>query len=103
MMLRMTICAAAVAMTAIASSAAELNPAAVAYKLPDKIDWKSPPTNAGVQQAIMVGDHRSAYGRQNLQLAVHDVPRQDRLQDANAMAGRLHGHVRDRRHDRRSL
>ena len=56
MILRMTICAAAVAMTAIASSAAELNPAAVAYTLPGKIDWKSPPTNAGVRQAIMVGD-----------------------------------------------
>ncbi len=41
---------------AAAAGAAELNPAAVAFKLPDKIDWKSPPTNAGVQQAIMVGD-----------------------------------------------
>jgi hypothetical protein len=36
--------------------AAELNSAAVAFTLPDKIEWKSPPTNAGVQQAIMAGD-----------------------------------------------
>jgi hypothetical protein len=56
MVLRFMICAATIAATAIASSAAELNPAAVAYKLPDQIDWKSPSTNAGVQQAIMVGD-----------------------------------------------
>jgi len=35
---------------------AELNQAAVAFKLPDKIDWKSNPNNAGVQSAVMVGD-----------------------------------------------
>jgi quercetin dioxygenase-like cupin family protein len=36
--------------------ATELNPAAVAFKLPDQIEWKSPPQNPGVQNAVMVGD-----------------------------------------------
>jgi quercetin dioxygenase-like cupin family protein len=36
--------------------ATELNPAAVTFKLPDQIDWKSPPGNSGVQNAVMVGD-----------------------------------------------
>jgi quercetin dioxygenase-like cupin family protein len=35
--------------------AAELNPAAVTYKLPDQIPW-SPPSPAGVQGAVLVGD-----------------------------------------------
>ena len=35
--------------------AAELNPAAVAFKLPDQIAW-SPPNAAGAQNAILVGD-----------------------------------------------
>jgi len=35
--------------------AAELNPAAVAYKLPDQISW-SAPSPAGVQTATLVGD-----------------------------------------------
>jgi hypothetical protein len=39
-----------------ASRAAELNPAAVAFTLPDKIEWKAPRPNAGVLQAVMVGD-----------------------------------------------
>jgi quercetin dioxygenase-like cupin family protein len=38
------------------ASAAELNPAAVTFKLPDQIEWKSPPGNSGVQNAVMVGD-----------------------------------------------
>jgi quercetin dioxygenase-like cupin family protein len=38
------------------ANAATLNPAAVTFKLPDQIDWKSPPGNAGVQNAVMVGD-----------------------------------------------
>jgi quercetin dioxygenase-like cupin family protein len=36
-------------------SAAELNPAALAYKLPDQIKW-NPPTAAGSQNAVLVGD-----------------------------------------------
>ena len=36
-------------------SAAELNPAAVIYQLPDKIDWKQG-TNPGVRGAVLVGD-----------------------------------------------
>jgi quercetin dioxygenase-like cupin family protein len=40
-----------------AAHAAELNPAAVTFKLPDQIDWKSPPgDNRGVQTAVMTGD-----------------------------------------------
>jgi quercetin dioxygenase-like cupin family protein len=38
------------------AAAAELNPAAVAFKLPDQIEWKSPAENPGVQNAVMVGD-----------------------------------------------
>lgn len=37
------------------ASAAELNPAAVAYKLPDQIPW-GPVNAAGAQQAIVLGD-----------------------------------------------
>ena len=37
------------------SSAAELNPAAVTYTLPDHIPW-GPVNAAGVQQAVVVGD-----------------------------------------------
>jgi quercetin dioxygenase-like cupin family protein len=39
-----------------AVSATELNPAAVTFKLPDQIEWKSPPGNSGSQNAVMVGD-----------------------------------------------
>jgi len=38
-----------------ASSAAELDPAAVAYKLPDQIAW-GPVNAAGAQNAVAVGD-----------------------------------------------
>jgi len=34
--------------------AAELNPAAVAYTLPDKIEWK--PNSPGSEQAVLAGD-----------------------------------------------
>ena len=37
------------------SSAAELNPAAVIYKLPDQIPW-GPVTARGAQSAVVVGD-----------------------------------------------
>ena len=47
-------------------------------------------------------DHRGADRREDLQLAVHDVWRPDRLRDADAVVDRLHGHVRHRRHDRRA-
>jgi hypothetical protein len=45
----------AFALSVNASSAAELNPSAVAFKLPDKIEWKGQP-GAGVQQAVLAGD-----------------------------------------------
>jgi hypothetical protein len=51
---RAALCATALMITT--AQAAEINPAAVAYKLPDQIDWKSPPGNAGFQQAVLVGD-----------------------------------------------
>ncbi|MBY0380581.1 MAG: cupin domain-containing protein [Xanthobacteraceae bacterium] len=35
--------------------AAELNPAAIAYKLPDQIPW-GPPNKLGAQTAVVVGD-----------------------------------------------
>jgi hypothetical protein len=37
------------------SAAAELNPAAVVYKLPDQIQWSAPDAR-GVQNAVVVGD-----------------------------------------------
>jgi hypothetical protein len=37
------------------SAAAELNPAAVVYKLPDQIPWSAPDAR-GVQSAVVVGD-----------------------------------------------
>jgi hypothetical protein len=40
-----------------AASAAELNPAAVTYKLPDQIPW-GPVNPSGSQQAVVVGDPR---------------------------------------------
>ena len=45
----------AMAGTQSVASAAELNPAAVTYKLPDQIPW-GPVNAAGGQQAIVVGD-----------------------------------------------
>jgi hypothetical protein len=38
------------------ANAAELNSAAVAFTLPDKIDWKTNPSNPGVRTAVMAGD-----------------------------------------------
>jgi len=35
---------------------AELNPAAVTYQLPDRIDWQTIPGFPGAQKAVMVGD-----------------------------------------------
>lgn len=52
---RLAALAVAVAGTPGVSSAAELNPAAVTYKLPDQIPW-GPVNAAGAQQAVVVGD-----------------------------------------------
>ncbi len=49
-----------------------------------------------------VDDHRRADRRENLQLAVHDVWRAGTLSRADPVVDRLHGHLCDRRHDRRS-
>jgi hypothetical protein len=39
------------------AGAAELNPAAVTFKLPDQIDWQSPPgPDRGVRNAVLAGD-----------------------------------------------
>jgi hypothetical protein len=45
----------AFAATFALASAAELNPAAVTYKLPDQIPW-GPVNAAGAQQAVVLGD-----------------------------------------------
>jgi quercetin dioxygenase-like cupin family protein len=53
---RTAICITVCLIGAVAPALAELNPAAVAFTLPDKVEWKSPRANAGVQQAVMTGD-----------------------------------------------
>ena len=47
-------------------------------------------------------DHRRAYRRQSIQLAVHDVWRARPLYRSGAVVARVHGDVRHRRHDRRA-
>ena len=50
-----SICSIGVSMALFGTAlAADLNPAAVVYTLPDKIAWKS--TGSGAEQAIMAGD-----------------------------------------------
>jgi len=39
----------------VQGQAAELNPAALVYQLPDQIKW-NPPSAEGVQNAVLVGD-----------------------------------------------
>src|SRR5262245_56334605 len=39
-----------------AAHGAELNPAALIYKLPDQIQWRDPLGTSGVNQAILQGD-----------------------------------------------
>jgi hypothetical protein len=46
--------AAALGLLAGPSAAGELNPAAVSFKLPDKIEWKTNPS--GADSAVMLGD-----------------------------------------------
>ena len=41
---------------ASAASAADLNPAALAYKAPDQLKWRDPTGAAPINQAILVGD-----------------------------------------------
>ena len=45
-------------------------------------------------------DHRRADGRESVQLAVHDLWRAGAFLFANAVGRGLHGHLRNRRHDR---
>jgi hypothetical protein len=52
---RLSVALAAVCLSLGAAHAAELNPAAVTFKLPDQIEWKEGRI-PGVQQAVMVGD-----------------------------------------------
>jgi quercetin dioxygenase-like cupin family protein len=40
----------------LSATAAELNSAAVIYKLPDQIPWQDNPANPGVKSAILAGD-----------------------------------------------
>jgi hypothetical protein len=46
----------AVALMAGAVQAAELNPAAVIYQLPDQIKWQDPLGTSGAKTAVLVGD-----------------------------------------------
>jgi hypothetical protein len=46
----------ALAVSAAVAHGSELNPAAVAFKLPDQIEWKSRSPDVGVRQSILVGD-----------------------------------------------
>ena len=47
----------ALALSCGLARAAELNPAAVTFKLPDQIEWKSPPgEDRGVRNAVLAGD-----------------------------------------------
>src|SRR5256886_10996930 len=39
-----------------AAFAADLNPAALAYKAPDQLKWRDPTGAAGINQAVLVGD-----------------------------------------------
>jgi quercetin dioxygenase-like cupin family protein len=39
-----------------AACAADLNPAALAFKAPDQLKWRDPTGAAGINQAILVGD-----------------------------------------------
>jgi hypothetical protein len=43
-------------LAAAVADSAELNPAALAYKLPDQLQWRDPTGAAGVNQAILQGD-----------------------------------------------
>ena len=53
---RLAMTMAAAGLFASSAMAAELNTAAVTYKIPEDIDWKAPSSNAGVRQAVVVGD-----------------------------------------------
>jgi hypothetical protein len=52
---RLNVTLAAMCLSIGTAHAAELNPAAVTFKLPDQIEWKEGRI-PGVQQAVMVGD-----------------------------------------------
>src|SRR5262245_63566700 len=55
---RLLLAAAAFALgVAMPADAAELNPAALTYKLPDQIKW-NPPSAAGSQNSVLVGESR---------------------------------------------
>lgn len=43
-----------------APCAADLNPAALAYKAPDQLTWRDPTGAAGINQAVLVGDPSKA-------------------------------------------
>jgi hypothetical protein len=53
-------CLFAVSAGASVAIAAELNPAAVAFKLPDQLQWRDPTGAAGVNQTVLQGDPTKA-------------------------------------------
>jgi hypothetical protein len=48
--------ASALVLTCSLAGAVELNPAAVTYKLPDQIEWKTASEYPGLQTAVLAGD-----------------------------------------------
>lgn len=52
----LTLSAVAAGLSLSLAGAAELNPAAVAYKLPDQIQWVDPMGASGAKTAVLVGD-----------------------------------------------
>jgi quercetin dioxygenase-like cupin family protein len=50
----------ALALTCALAPAAELNPAAVTFKLPDQIEWKTAGEYPGLQTAVLAGDPSKA-------------------------------------------
>ena len=80
----------------IISSAAELDPKAVVFKLPDQINW-GPVTPNGNQQAILFGDptkpglygvHDEVAGRQSFQPAAFPPQRSFHHRAVGNMVGR---------------
>ena len=56
MILKLHIGLFALLLAAAGASAADLNPAALAYKSPDQLKWRDPTGGAGINQAVLVGD-----------------------------------------------
>ena len=56
-LLRIGLSALALALTCGLPCAAELNPSAVTYTLPDNVKWENVPGFLGAERAVMVGEN----------------------------------------------